>query len=188
MVRKETRSPSAPRSRFADKPFGTRARLRSRSAGVASMGTRSLSCRFTPHAPTSESRRTISTGEITGRTSRQRDHGRGSQSSKARRKTCALVLGDTFHYYSWLSPLAVVNCQKSGTCPYQDCLISSSDGRRLERSIALAYEWSKDAPKRRRLEDGLALLAKQGRVATKRANHLNALKNGSSTNLSSKYS
>ena len=36
--------------------------MRSRSAGVASIGTRSLSCRFTPQAPTSASIATASTG------------------------------------------------------------------------------------------------------------------------------
>ena len=43
--------------------------IRSRSAGVASMGTRSLSCRLTPHAPTSASNFTASTGASGGRTS-----------------------------------------------------------------------------------------------------------------------
>src|SRR5215467_9674512 len=43
--------------------------MRSRSEGVASIGTRSLSCRFTPHAPTSASSLTASTGGSGGRTS-----------------------------------------------------------------------------------------------------------------------
>src|SRR5436190_502250 len=43
--------------------------MRSRSAGVASMGTRSLSWRFTPQAPTSASSFTASTGGSGGRTS-----------------------------------------------------------------------------------------------------------------------
>src|SRR6516165_3199093 len=42
--------------------------IRSRSAGVASMGTRSLSWRFTPHAPTSASMATMSLGGTVGRT------------------------------------------------------------------------------------------------------------------------
>src|SRR5689334_20743585 len=42
--------------------------IRSRSAGVASIGTRSLSWRLTPHAPTSASIRTASHGDSTGRT------------------------------------------------------------------------------------------------------------------------
>src|SRR5215467_5589293 len=41
--------------------------MRSRSDGVASIGTRSLSCRFTPQAPTSASIETTSTGEMCGR-------------------------------------------------------------------------------------------------------------------------
>src|SRR5262252_138056 len=43
--------------------------MRSRSEDVASIGTRSLSCRFTPHAPTSASSFTASTGGSGGRTS-----------------------------------------------------------------------------------------------------------------------
>ena len=46
----------------------TQRTMQSRSAGVASMGTRSLSCRLTPQAPTSASIETISIGEICGRT------------------------------------------------------------------------------------------------------------------------
>ncbi len=42
--------------------------MRSRSAGVASIGTRSLSWRFTPHAPTSASSATASTGGSGSRT------------------------------------------------------------------------------------------------------------------------
>src|SRR5580658_7468233 len=42
--------------------------MRSRSAGVASIGTRSLSCRFTPQAPISPSTFTISLGGKVGRT------------------------------------------------------------------------------------------------------------------------
>ena len=40
--------------------------IRSRSAGVASRGTRSLSCRLTPYAPSSPSFSTMSLGEIGG--------------------------------------------------------------------------------------------------------------------------
>ena len=42
--------------------------MRSRLAAVASMGTRSLSCRFTPQAPTSPSSATSSPGVSRGRT------------------------------------------------------------------------------------------------------------------------
>src|SRR4029453_16270574 len=42
--------------------------MRSRSCGLASMGTRSLSCRLTPQAPTSPSMATASTGDSVGRT------------------------------------------------------------------------------------------------------------------------
>src|SRR5271165_1691239 len=42
--------------------------MRSRSAGVASMGTRSLSCRLTPQAPSSPRMATISFGGMVGRT------------------------------------------------------------------------------------------------------------------------
>src|SRR3954447_22395361 len=42
--------------------------MRSRSDGVASIGTRSLSCRFTPQAPTSPSSATASSGGSAGRT------------------------------------------------------------------------------------------------------------------------
>src|SRR5882672_8440409 len=42
--------------------------MRSRSAGVASIGTRSLSWRFTPMAPDSANSFTASTGESVGRT------------------------------------------------------------------------------------------------------------------------
>ena len=44
--------------------------MRSRSAGDASMGTRSLSCRLTPYAPISPSLRTASSGSSTGRVGR----------------------------------------------------------------------------------------------------------------------
>src|SRR5579885_1705168 len=42
--------------------------MRLRSAGVASKGTRSLSCRLMPQAPNSESLRTLCTGLRSGRT------------------------------------------------------------------------------------------------------------------------
>src|ERR1017187_4953983 len=42
--------------------------MRSRSAGVASIGTRSLSCRFTPQAPISPSTDAISLGGMVRRT------------------------------------------------------------------------------------------------------------------------
>src|ERR1700687_4577354 len=86
---------------FSLQAFLNSVTIRSRSAQVVSIGTRSLSCRLTPQAPTSASMATMSTGEMTCRT-------KSPNGSRPRFPTVHNPKENLCSGFGWYRPLVVM--------------------------------------------------------------------------------